>query len=68
MYTYQISIALLGLLIINPSVNAQDALQKKHFNIKNGLAIEGYDPVAYIKQNKAIKENKQTAVVLQSVT
>ncbi len=24
-----------------------DAIQKKHYNIKNNLAIEGYDPVSY---------------------
>jgi YHS domain-containing protein len=26
-----------------------------HFNLENKVAIHGYDPVAYFKQNKAIK-------------
>jgi YHS domain-containing protein len=29
----------------------------KHFNLENGVAIQGYDPVAYFS-NKAIKGNK----------
>ena len=44
---------------------AQDATEtrKKHFNItKSGLAIDGYDPVAYFKSNKAVKGKKDLAV------
>jgi YHS domain-containing protein len=47
---------------------AQTATRKKHFNLKNGLAIEGYDPVAYFTQNKAIKGNAQIAYTLENVT
>ena len=44
---------------------AQDAtlIRKKHFNLsKNGLAIDGYDPVAYFKNNRAIEGKKEFAV------
>lgn len=49
---------------------AQDAitLRKKHFNLENGIAIDGYDPVAYFTQNKAVKGKKDMAVYHQGVT
>lgn len=49
---------------------AQDAtgLRKKHFNLDGGIAIKGYDPVAYFTQNKAVKGSKDLAVSYQGVT
>jgi YHS domain-containing protein len=49
---------------------AQDpvSIRKKQFNLESGLAIEGYDPVAYFKSNKAVKGKKELAVVHQGVT
>lgn len=39
------------------------AVRKKHFNLsKSGLAIDGYDPVAYFKINKAIEGKKDLAI------
>ena len=39
------------------------ALRKKHFNLnKSGLAIDGYDAVAYFKSNKAIEGKKEFPV------
>jgi YHS domain-containing protein len=39
------------------------ATRKKQFNLsKSGLAIDGYDPVAYFKSNKAIEGKKEFAV------
>ena len=37
-----------------------ESIHKKKFNLDNGLAIKGYDPVAYFTQNqkKAIKGSK----------
>lgn len=32
-----------------------EAERIKHFNLDKGVAIDGYDPVAYFKQNKATK-------------
>ena len=40
----------------------ESALRKKQFNLDGGLAINGYDPVAYFTLNKAIKGNKDFAV------
>jgi YHS domain-containing protein len=40
---------------------AQNPLRKIHFNTEKSLAIQGYDPVAYFTQNKAVKGNKQFA-------
>ena len=55
-------------LISTASLFAQDAtaVRKKQFNLeKNGLAIQGYDPVAYFKQNKAVQGSKDMAVSYQ---
>ncbi|HET9826184.1 MAG TPA: YHS domain-containing (seleno)protein [Chitinophagaceae bacterium] len=43
-------------------------LRKAQFNLENGIAISGYDPVAYFKQGKAIKGKKEFAVFFQGVT
>ncbi len=46
-----------------------EALRKKHFNKdKNGLMIDGYDPVVYITQNKAKKGSKSFSLYHQGVT
>ena len=49
---------------------AQDAtaLNKKHFNLDNGIAIKGYDPVAYFTTGKAVKGSKDMAVYIQGAT
>jgi hypothetical protein len=42
---------------------------KKHYNLdKSGLAIEGYDPVAYFTANKAQEGNKEIALTTEGVT
>ena len=40
----------------------------KHYNVKDKLAIQGYDPVAYFVQNKAIKGKKEFNLSYESVT
>lgn len=49
---------------------AQDAslLRKKNHNLDDGLAIKGYDPVAYFTKNKAIKGSKSISVYHQGAT
>src|SRR5882672_2704822 len=49
---------------------AQDAsaLRKKQFNLDDGIAISGYDPVAYFKQGKAVKGKKEFAIYAEGVT
>lgn len=48
---------------------AQDAtlLRKKTYNLEKGIAIQGYDPVAYFSANKAIKGSKDLTVAYQGV-
>jgi YHS domain-containing protein len=55
--------------VFSLAVSAQDAtgIRKKHFNIADGIAIKGYDPVAYFTKNKAVKGNKENAVNYQGV-
>ena len=52
------------------SLHAQDAtgLRKKHFNLSDGIAIKGYDPVAYFTENQAVRGNKNISVYHQGVT
>ena len=55
---------IVSLLTISISFSQDaSALRKKHFNLsKSGLAIDGYDPVAYFKINKPIQGKKEFAV------
>ena len=61
---------LLFVLFSATGLFAQDAnsLRKKHFNLEEGVAIQGYDPVAYFKQNIAVKGKKDLAVSEAGVT
>jgi YHS domain-containing protein len=56
------------LIILNSGVIAQQANRSAQFNIEKGLALQGYDPVAYHTQNKAIKGKKDLAVAAEGVT
>ncbi len=49
---------------ITIQLSAQDAsaIRKKHFNLENSIAIDGYDPVAYFTDHKAIKGNASFAL------
>jgi YHS domain-containing protein len=48
--------------------NAQSDIRYKKFNLEKGLAIQGFDPVAYFAQNKAIKGSKQLAADFEDIT
>lgn len=54
---------------IAPLTQGQDASAKRKtdFNLEKGVAIQGYDPVAYFLQNKAVKGSKDLAVFHQGV-
>ena len=62
---------LIAVVVFSTAVSfSQDAtaVRKKHFNLsKSGLAIDGYDPVAYFKANKAVEGKKEFAVNHQGV-
>lgn len=50
------------------SANAQADLRKKQYNVsKSGVAIEGYDPVAYFTTGKPVKGTKDLAVSDQGI-
>lgn len=46
---------------------AQQGSSLKHYNLDKGLAIKGYDPVAYFTQNKAVKGDKKFAATARGV-
>jgi len=52
---------LLFLILTLPQAFGQTAdVRKKQFNLESsGLAIQGYDPVAYFKMNKAVEGKKE---------
>ena len=60
----------LAFMIFFVQAYSQDAsdVRKKHMNLEKGLAIEGYDPVAYFTMHKAVKGKQQFAVYYQSAT
>ncbi len=59
----------LGLLLISTAGFSQDAaFRKKQFNLKNDVAISGYDPVAYFTQHKAVKGDAANSFADQGVT
>jgi YHS domain-containing protein len=59
-----------ALLFSFTSITAQDKTvqRKKQYNLAdNGLAIKGYDPVAYFMQKKAVKGSKDLSLIHQGV-
>ena len=59
---------LVGFFSATAFAQDQSALRKKQFNLEDEVAIDGYDPVAYFKTNKAVKGKKELAVSHQGVT
>lgn len=58
------------LLVVVAAFNTSAQTENKriaHFNIENKIAIQGYDPVAYFKQNKAVKGKKELAASYQGI-
>jgi YHS domain-containing protein len=66
----KILLASLFFLIAALQVKAQEGAdtRKRHFNLDKGVAIQGYDPVAYFKENKSVKGKKDFSVYFQGVT
>ena len=56
-----------GFIGITAFAQGASALRKKNFNLDGNTAIDGYDPVAYFKSNKAIKGKKDLAVFHQGI-
>lgn len=55
-------LTLLGLTGISQTTKRQ-----QEYNLEKGLAIQGYDPVAYFSSNKAIKGKKELAANFEGV-
>lgn len=60
--------SVISLFSLTAVAQDQSTLRKKHFNLDEGVAIQGYDPVTYFTQNKAVKGKKDLAVYHQGVT
>ncbi len=45
----------------------KDNKRATHFNIEKSIAIQGYDPVAYFKQGKAVKGRKELTTAYEAV-
>lgn len=58
----------MAFLLVAGISHAQEATpHTKQYNLEDNLAIQGYDPVAYFKENKAVKGSKDLAVSYQGV-
>lgn len=58
-----------ALAITAASAQSQTDIRKKQFNLnKSGLAIEGYDPVAYFTQQKAVEGKNDIALTNEGIT
>jgi YHS domain-containing protein len=60
-------ITITSIFFIMSVAMAQSGLRTKQFNLEKGLAIKGYDPVAYFTLNKAIKGNKEITASAEGV-
>lgn len=57
-----VSIVFLSMLTVNGFSQDVSAARKKTFNLEKNVAIQGYDPVAYFKQNAAVKGKSEFSV------
>lgn len=63
-----LSLLLLMLGFSLPSeAQSSEAQRVKHFNLSGKLAIQGYDPVAYFSQQKAVKGKSEITTQYQGV-
>jgi YHS domain-containing protein len=56
------------LFLLCTSVHAQSEIRSKHFNLTDGIAISGYDPVAYFISGKAIEGKAEYRAVNGGIT
>lgn len=62
-------LATLMLVLAATLANGQNqGYDLKYYNLKNGLAIQGYDPVAYFTDNKAIEGKSSIKHTVHDVT
>lgn len=65
-----VSCCLVGITVVSQNVSAQSEEDKriKHYNHEEKVGLEGYDPVAYFTQNKALKGNKSNSYTYKKIT
>lgn len=62
-------ILMLFLTLLSVTTYAQNAAKRQEqFNLENKIAVQGYDPVAYFKLNKAVKGKSAIAASYEGVT
>ena len=54
-------------VVVTAAVSAQSSLRPKEFNLSKNVAIQGYDPVAYFTQSKAVKGSKDLSATAEGV-
>src|SRR4051812_13498681 len=63
------SLCVVMMFLLSCSCIAQDAAtRQKQFNLDDGVAIQGYDAVAYMRQGKAVKGRKEFSLSHQGAT
>ena len=55
------SVLLISMFALNAF--SQEINRKKNLNLDNGIAVHGYDPVAYFAEGKAVKGKKELGAV-----
>ncbi|OEK03300.1 YHS domain protein [Roseivirga sp. 4D4] len=63
-----LSFCLLALIGGHTSYAQNSGYDLKHYNLKRGLAIQGYDPVAYFTENKAVEGSENISHNAAGVT
>ncbi|MHC0443395.1 YHS domain-containing (seleno)protein [Flavobacterium sp. 3-210] len=61
-------ILLLLILVSGSSFAQNDAKRVSQYNLENKVGIQGYDPVGYFNQGKAVKGKKEISTSYQGVT
>jgi YHS domain-containing protein len=61
-------VSLLFVLSVFQGFSQTDAFRSKQFNLDDGVAIKGYDPVSYFTQDKAVKGRKEFSYSYHRVT
>lgn len=65
---YKQPILQLLIFLLCTTIHAQSDLRSKHFNLTDGIAIQGYDPVAYFILGKAIEGKMEYRAVSEGIT
>lgn len=60
-------ISLMMLFVVTISIAQNQAKRTSTFNLDHKIAIQGYDPVGYFKQNKAVKGKKEITTTYEGV-